>query len=130
MLHVYVNVHSAMPCPFLDFMSLSMSIAHVHMCVGVCVGVYVGGCVGVRAGMCVYVHACVCVSLCTWVRGGVCMYSCLCARVLMLMYKCRNAGLSSIRSVWYQNKKTIGAGTGLVTDQACAVQHFFGLVLD
>ncbi len=54
--------------------------------------------------------------MCVW-RG---------VRVRVLVYKCRNARLSSIWSVWYRNKKkTNDAGTGLVPDQAKAVWHFF-----
>jgi hypothetical protein len=46
------------------------------------------------------------------------------------MHKCRNAGLSGIRSVRYQNDKTNDAGTDPVPDQADAVRHFFGPVPD
>jgi hypothetical protein len=35
-------------------------------------------------------------------------------RVRVRVYKCRNAGLSGIRSVRYRNKKTNDAGTGPV----------------
>jgi hypothetical protein len=50
--------------------------------------------------------------------------------VRVRVYKCRNAGLSGIGSIRYQNEKTNDAGTGAVPDQAKAVRHFFGLVLD
>jgi hypothetical protein len=54
----------------------------------------------------------------------------VCVRVRVRMYKCWNAGLSGIQSVRYQNEKTNDAGTGLVPDQAKAVQHFFGPLPD
>ncbi len=50
------------------------------------------------------------------VRGGV--------RVRVRVYKCQDAGLSSIRSVRYRNEKTNDAGTGPVPDQAKAVRLF------
>jgi hypothetical protein len=46
-------------------------------------------------------------------------------RVRVRVYKCRNAELSGIRSVWYRTEKTNDAGTGPVLDQAKAVRHFF-----
>jgi hypothetical protein len=51
-------------------------------------------------------------------------------RVRVHVYKCRNAGLSGIRSVQYRIEKTKDAGNGLVPDQAQAVRLFFGLVPD
>jgi hypothetical protein len=51
-------------------------------------------------------------------------------RVHVRVYKCRNAGLSGIRSVRYRNEKTNDAGNGPVPDQAKAIWHFFGLVPD
>jgi hypothetical protein len=51
-------------------------------------------------------------------------------RVRVHVYKCRNAGLTGIRSVWYRNEKTNNAGTGPVPDQAKAVWHFLGPVLN
>jgi hypothetical protein len=45
-------------------------------------------------------------------------------RVRVRVYKCRNAGLSGIRAVRYQNEKTNDAGTGPVLDQAKAFRHF------
>ncbi len=50
--------------------------------------------------------------------------------VSVCVFVCINAGLSSIQSVRYQNKKTNDAGTGPVPDQAKAVRHFFGPVPD
>jgi hypothetical protein len=44
--------------------------------------------------------------------------------VCVRVYKCRNAGLSGIRSVRYQIEKTNDAGNSLVPDQAKAVRHF------
>jgi hypothetical protein len=55
---------------------------------------------------------------------------CVHVRVRVRVYKCWNAGLSGIRSVWYRNEKTNDAGNGPVPDQAKAVQHFFGPVPD
>jgi hypothetical protein len=54
----------------------------------------------------------------------------VCVHVRVRVYKCRNAGLSGIRSVRYRNEKTNYAGNGPVPDQAKAVQHFFGPVPD
>jgi hypothetical protein len=51
-------------------------------------------------------------------------------RVCVCVYKCRNAGLSSIRSVRYRNEKTNDAGTDPVPDQADAVRLFLELVPD
>ncbi len=45
----------------------------------------------------------------------------VCVRVRV--YKCRNTGLSGIRSVRYRKEK-IDAGTSPVPDQAKAVRHF------
>ncbi len=59
------------------------------------------------------VHVRVCVCVC----GGVCVH------VRVHVYKCRNVGLSGIRSVLI---KTNGAGTDPVLDQVDDVQHFFG----
>jgi hypothetical protein len=52
-------------------------------------------------------------------------HRCLC--VCVFVCKCRNAGLSGIRSVryWNEKKKIIDAGTGPVPGQAKAVRHFF-----
>jgi hypothetical protein len=58
------------------------------------------------------------------VRGGVHV------RVRVRVYKCGNAELSGIRSVWYRTEKTNDAGTGPVPDQAKAVRHFFVPVPD
>jgi hypothetical protein len=54
---------------------------------------------------------------------GVFVYVRVCARVRV--YKCRNAGLSGIRSVQYPNQKTNDARTGPVPDQTKAVRPFF-----
>jgi hypothetical protein len=51
-------------------------------------------------------------------------------RVCVRVYKCRNAGLSGIRSVRYRNEKTNDAGNGPVLDQAQAIRHLFGSVRD
>ncbi len=51
-------------------------------------------------------------------------------RVHVRGYKCRNAGLSGIRSIRYRNEKTNNAVNGPVPDQVKAVRHFFGPVLD
>ncbi len=50
--------------------------------------------------------------------------------VRVRVYKCRNAGLSGIRSVRYQTEKTNDAGNSPVPDQAKAVWYFFGPVPD
>ncbi len=63
-------------------------------------------------------------------RGGVRVRVRVHVRVRVCVYKCRNAGLSGIRSVQYQNIKTYDAGTGPVLDQTEAVRHFFGPVPD
>jgi hypothetical protein len=76
-------------------MSMSMSKQLVHILVRVCVRVRV--CVCVR--VCVHVH-------------------------VHVLYKCWNAGLSGIQSVWYRNGKTNDARTDPVPDQPDAVQHF------
>jgi hypothetical protein len=52
----------------------------------------------------------------------------VCVRVHV--YKCWNAGLSGIRSVWYQTGKTNDAGNSPVPDQAKAVRHLFNMVPD
>ncbi len=90
---LYVYVHPACPCQCTFCNAMSMSRLHVHIhvhaacpCVCMCGGV--GG---------VYVHVCVRACVCVQLN------SCLCARVLMLMYKCGNAGLSGIQSILYQN---------------------------
>jgi hypothetical protein len=57
------------------------------------------------------------------VRGGVCLHVRVCVRVHV--YKYQNAGLPSIRSVQYRNKKTNDAGTGPVLNQAKASPAFF-----
>jgi hypothetical protein len=57
------------------------------------------------------------------VRVRVSVLGRVCVRVRL--YKCRNAGLSGTRSVWYRNEKTNDAGNGPVPDQAKAVQHVF-----
>ncbi len=51
-------------------------------------------------------------------------------RVRVRVYKCRNAGLSGIRSVRYRTEKTNDAGNSPVPDQAKAVRHFFSPVPD
>jgi hypothetical protein len=61
-----------------------------------------------------------CPSPCPWRKS---MYMPLvrvrvCVLVHVRVYKSRNAGLSSIRSVRYRNEKFNDAGTGLVLDQA------------
>ncbi len=45
-------------------------------------------------------------------------------RARVRVYKCRNAGLSDMRSVRYRNEKTNDAGNGPVPDQAKAIRHF------
>jgi hypothetical protein len=40
----------------------------------------------------------------------------VCVRVRVRVYKCRNAGLSGIRTVRYQTEKNNDAGTGPVPD--------------
>ncbi len=50
--------------------------------------------------------------------------------VRVRVYKCRNPGLTAIRSVRFWNEKTNDARKDLVPDQAKAVRHFFGLVPD
>ncbi len=125
-----VDVHVHGGCSQSCFMSMSMLYVHICPC-----------CLSMLMYLLQYqVHVqtaspypCPCrLSVFVGVCGGVCVcvYSYLCAHVLMLMYKCQNAGLSSIHSVWYQNEKTSDAGTGPVTDQACTVWHFFGPVPD
>jgi hypothetical protein len=64
------------------------------------------------------------------VRVCVCVRVHVCGGVRVRVYKCRNAGLSGIRSVWYRNEKINDAGTGPVPDQAKAVRHFFSPVPD
>jgi hypothetical protein len=51
-------------------------------------------------------------------------------RVHVRVYKCRNAGLTGIRSVRYRTEKTNDAGNSPVPEQAKAVRQFFGPVLD
>jgi hypothetical protein len=65
---------------------------------------------------------CPCLCQCVRVRVHV--------RVRVRMYKCGNVGLSGIRSVRYRNDKNNDAGTDPVPNQADAVRHFFGPVLD
>jgi hypothetical protein len=59
------------------------------------------------------------------VRGGVRVRVYVRVRVRVCVYKCRNAGLSGIRSVRCRTKKTNDAGNSPVQDQAKAVRHFF-----
>jgi hypothetical protein len=48
----------------------------------------------------------------------------MCVHVRVHVYKCRNVGLSGIRSVRYRNEKTNDAVNGPVPDQVKAVRHF------
>ncbi len=59
-----------------------------------------------------------------------CVCKCECLFVCVFVFVCLHAGLSSIRSVCYRNKKTNNTGTVLVPDQAKAVRHFFWPVPD
>ncbi len=81
-------------------LSISMSMLHVH------------------------VHAsCPCSCPCSCRTSQVCVR--VRVHVRVCVYKCRNAGLSVIRSVRYWNEKTNDAGTSPVPDQAKTVRHFF-----
>jgi hypothetical protein len=51
-------------------------------------------------------------------------------RMRVRVNKCRNAGLSGIRSVRYRTEKTNHAGNSPAPDQAKAVWHFFSPILD
>jgi hypothetical protein len=70
------------------------------------------------------------------VRGGVRVHVRVHVRVRVRVsvrvrvYKCRNAGLSGIRSVRYRTEKTNDAGNSPVPDQAKAVRHFIGTAPD
>ncbi len=69
---------------------------------GDCPCVCVGGCVGVCGGVwgCVW-------GVCKGVRVHASAYAhvCVCVHLRLHVYKCRNAELSGIRSVQYQNEK-------------------------
>jgi hypothetical protein len=80
--------------------------------------------------VCVRVRVGVCVSVCVHVRVRVLVRVRVRVHVRVHVYKCQNAGLSGIRSVRYRTEKTNDAGNGPVQDQAKAVRHFFGQVLD
>jgi hypothetical protein len=67
---------------------------------------------------------CECMFVCVFVCVFVCMFMCMFVFVCVRVYKCWNAGLSSIRSVRYRTEKTNDAGTSPVPEQAKAVRHF------
>jgi hypothetical protein len=58
------------------------------------------------------------------VRVRVCVRVCVRVHVHVRVYKCPNARLSGIQSVWYRTGKTNDAGNSPVPDQAKAVRHF------
>ncbi len=68
----------------------------------------------VRVRFCVRVRVRVCVRFHVHVH----------VHVRVRVYKCQNAGLSGIRSVWYRTEKTNDARNSPVPDLAKAVRHF------
>ncbi len=74
------------------------------------------------AQVCVRVRVCVRVHVRVRVRFH--LRVCVRVHVSVRVYKCRNAGLSGIRSVRYQTEKTNNAGNSPVPDLAKAVRHF------
>jgi hypothetical protein len=91
MLHVHVNVHSAMPCSCPDRMSISMSMRLVHVCV------CGWGCVFVCVHVCMRV----------WVCVRVLMFVCSCAHAHVKKPDCTASSQSGTRM-----KKLVMPGLG------------------